>query len=101
MPSQRKSKSLALKTINERAEAYDASDENGVEKEVAYLAKNFQKFLKFKNSGKFAKKGSSQVLERIKRTSKREKGRSPFLLKELLVLNVMDMAISKRNVLII
>ena len=32
-PSQRKSKSLALKTINERAEAYDASDENGVEKD--------------------------------------------------------------------
>ena len=101
LPSQRKSKSLALKTINERAEAYDASDENGVEKEVAYLAKNFQKFLKFKNSGKFAKKGSSQVLERIKRTSKREKGRSPFLLNESLVLNVMDMAISKWNVLII
>ena len=40
-PSQRKSKSLALKTINERAEAHDASDEDGVEKEVAYLAKNF------------------------------------------------------------
>ena len=59
--SQRKSKSLALKTINERAEAHDASDEDGVEKEVAYLAKNFQKFLKFKNSGKFAEK--SEVLK--------------------------------------
>ena len=47
------------------------------------------------------KKGSSQVLERIKKTSKREKGRSPILLKESLVLNVMDMVISKRNVLII
>ena len=38
LPSQRKSK-------------------DGVEKDVAYLAKNFEKFLKFKNSGKFAKKG--------------------------------------------
>ena len=56
LPLQRKSKSFALKTINERVEAYDASDEDGVEKEVAYLAKNFQKFLKFKNSGKFAEK---------------------------------------------
>ena len=44
LPLQRKSKSFALKTINERVEAYDASDEDGVEKEVAYLAKNFQKF---------------------------------------------------------
>ena len=35
---QRKSKSLALKTINEKEVA---SDEDGVEKEVAYLAKNF------------------------------------------------------------
>ena len=41
LPSQRKSKSLALKTINERVEAHDASDKDGVEKEVAYLAKNF------------------------------------------------------------
>ena len=66
LPLQKKSKSLALKTINEGAEAHNASDEDGVEKEVAYLAKNFRKFLK-----------------------------------ESLVLNVMDMAISKRNVLII
>ena len=48
LPSQRKSKSLALKTINERVEAQDSSDEDEVEKEVAYLAKNFRKFLKFK-----------------------------------------------------
>ena len=43
LPLQRKSKYFALKTINERAEAYDASDKDGVEKEVAYLARNFQK----------------------------------------------------------
>ena len=57
LPNQRKSKSLTLKTINERVEAHDSSDEDVVEKDVAYLAKNFHKFLKFKNSGKFGDKG--------------------------------------------
>ena len=56
LPSHRKSKSIALKTINGRAKAHNASNEDGVEKEVAYLAKNFLKFLKFKNSGKFVEK---------------------------------------------
>ena len=53
LPSQRKSKSLALKTINERVEAHNSSDEDEVKKDVAYLVKNFQKFLKFKKNGKF------------------------------------------------
>ena len=57
LPTQRKSKSLALKTINERVEAHDSSDEDVVKKDVAYLVKNFQKFLKFKNNGKFGDKG--------------------------------------------
>ena len=39
--NQKKSKSLAFKTINERIEAHDSSDEDVVEKDVAYLAKNF------------------------------------------------------------
>ena len=78
MPTQRKSKSLALKTINERVEAHDSSDEDVVEKDVAYLAKNFRKFLKFKNIGKFDDKGKSINSEKEK--------------KESLVLNVMDMA---------
>ena len=39
LPSQRKTKSLALKTINERVEVHDPSDEHIVKKEVAYLAK--------------------------------------------------------------
>ena len=51
------SKSLALNTINERVEAHDSSDEDVVKKDAAYLAKNFLKFLKFKNSGKFGDKG--------------------------------------------
>ena len=41
LPSQRKSKSLALKTINERVEVHNSSDEDEVEKDVAYLVKNF------------------------------------------------------------
>ena len=60
LPTQRKSKSLTLKTINERIEAHDSSDEDVVEKDVAYLAKNFRKFLKFKNSGKFTSSGKEK-----------------------------------------
>ena len=37
LPSQRKSKSLDLKTINERIETQDSSDEDEVEKVVAFL----------------------------------------------------------------
>ena len=50
LPSHKSSKSLALKTINERTN--DFSDEDDVEKEVAYLTKNFRKFLKMKNNWK-------------------------------------------------
>ena len=35
----------------------DFSEEDDVEKEVAFLAKNFRKFLKMKNSGKSFSKG--------------------------------------------
>ena len=55
LPSHKPIKSLALKTINERMD--DSSEEDDVEKEVAFLAKNFQKFLKMKNSGKSFSKG--------------------------------------------
>ena len=41
LPNQRKSKSLALKTRNERVDVHDSSDDDAVEKDVAYLAKNF------------------------------------------------------------
>ena len=99
LPNQRKRKSLTLKTINERVEAHNSSNEDVVQKDVAYLAKNFCKFLKFKNSGKFGDKGKFTSSGKEKNDFK--KRRSPNLLKESLVLNVMDMAISKRNVLII
>ena len=41
LPNQRKSKSLALKTVNERVDVHDSSDDDAVEKDVAYLAQNF------------------------------------------------------------
>ena len=41
LPNQRKSKSLAFKTVNERVDVHDSSDDDVVEKDVAYLAKNF------------------------------------------------------------
>ena len=101
LPSQRNSKSLTLNMINERVEDHDSSDEDVVEKDVAYLVKNFRKFLKFKNNGNLVINESSQVPEKRKRTSKREMERSLNPLKESLVSNAMDMAISRRNVLII
>ena len=55
LPSHKTSKSLALKTILERMD--DSSFEDDVEKEVAFLTKNFQKFLKMKKSGKPFSKG--------------------------------------------
>ena len=67
LPSQRKSKSLALKTINKRVEAYDSSDEDEVEKEVAYLTKNFCKFLKFKRDGKSFEKGKFSNFKKDKK----------------------------------
>ena len=46
LPSQRNSKSLALKSINERVEAHNSSDEDVVDKDVAYLVKNCEEFSK-------------------------------------------------------
>ena len=41
LSNQRKSKSLALKTINEKVEVHDSSEEDVVDKDVAYLVKKF------------------------------------------------------------
>ena len=41
LPNQQKSKSLALKTINEKVDVHDSSEEDVVNKDVAYLVKNF------------------------------------------------------------
>ena len=75
LPNQRKSKSLALKTINERVDVHDSSEDDAVKKDVAYLAKNFRKFLKFKNSGRFGDKGKFQSSGRKKREFKKKNGK--------------------------
>ena len=75
LPNQRKSKSLAFTTINERVEAHDSSDEDVVEKDVAHLAKNFCKFLKFKNSGKFGDKGKFTSSGKEKKDFKKREGK--------------------------
>ena len=41
LPNQQKSKSLALKTINEKVEGHDSSREDVVDKDVAYHVKKF------------------------------------------------------------
>ena len=72
LPKQRKSKSLALKTINEMVETHGSLDEDVVEKDVAYLAKNLCKFLKFKNNDKFGDKGKFMSSEKEKDFKKKE-----------------------------
>ena len=75
LPTQQKSKSLSLKTINERLEVHDSSDEDVFDKDVVYLVKNFRKFLKFKNNGKFGDKGKFQSSGREKREFKKKDGK--------------------------
>jgi len=77
LPSHKFGKSLALKIINERTG--DSSNEDDVEKEVAYLAKNFRKFLKMKNNGKSLGKGkfSSSKNDKIDFKKKDVKDPSP------------------------
>ena len=72
LPKQRKSKSLALKTINEMVETHGSLDEDVVEKDVAYLAKNLCKFLKFKNNDKFGDKGKFMSSEKEKKDFKKK-----------------------------
>ena len=101
LPTQWKSKSLALKTINERLEVHDLSDEDVVDKDVAYLVKNFQKFLKFKNNGKFCDKGKFQSSRGGKGNSKRKMEKNPNLHKVSLVLNATGMDTLRKYVQII
>ena len=79
LPSQRKSKSLALKTINERLEAQDSSDEDEVQKDVAYLAKNFHKFLKFKRDRKSFEKGKFSNFKKDKKDFKKKDSKDSSL----------------------
>ena len=75
LPSQRKSKSLTLKTVNERLEAQDSLDEDEVEKDMAYLAKNFCKLLKFKRDGKSFEKGKFSKFKKDKKDFKKKDSR--------------------------
>ena len=54
------------------------SDEDVVNKDVAYLVKNFRKFLKFKNNGKFGDKEKFQSSRREKREFKERWKRIPI-----------------------
>lgn len=49
LPSHKKSLSTALKAIEEVEN--DSSDEDDIEQDAVFLAKNFKKFLKLKNNG--------------------------------------------------
>ena len=71
--SHKSSKSLALKTINERTG--DSSNEDDVEKEVAYFVKNFQKFPKMKNNWKSFGKGRFSSSKNDKRDFKKKDGK--------------------------
>ena len=75
LPNQRKSKSLALKIVNERVDIHDSSDDDVFEKDVAYLAKNFRKFMKFKNNGKFGNKGKFMNSGKEKKDFKKKDGK--------------------------
>ena len=56
-------------------EAQDSSDEDEVEKDVAYLVKNFRKFLKFKKNGKFVEKGKFPNSWKEKKDFKKKDGK--------------------------
>ena len=73
LPSHKTSKSLTLKTITERMD--DSFEENDVEKEVAFPAKNFQKFLKMKNNGKPFNKGKFSFSKGDRKEFKKKDGK--------------------------
>ena len=76
----------------------DSFEEDDMEKEVAFLEKNFQKFLKMKNSGSRSAKESFHPPKVIGRSLRRKMERIHSLLKELCVMNAMAMDISRRSV---
>ena len=56
-------------------EVQDSSDEDEVEKDVAYLAKKFCKFLKFKRDGKSVEKGKFSKFKKDKKDFKKKGSR--------------------------
>ncbi|XP_050248935.1 uncharacterized protein LOC126696202 [Quercus robur] len=53
----------------------DSSNEDNVEKDLAFLAKNFRKFLKIKNNGKLSSKGKFSSSKNDKREFKKKDGK--------------------------
>ena len=85
LPSKRAKTLIRLKFKNssvlfKRLEAQESSDEDEVEKDVAYLAKNFREFLKFKRDGKSFEKGKFSKFKKDKKDFKKKDSRdsSPF-----------------------
>ena len=56
-------------------EVQDSLDEDEIEKDVAYLAKNFRKFLKFKRDGKSFEKGKFSNFNKDKKDFKKKDSR--------------------------
>ena len=73
LPFHKTSKSLALKTITERMDS--STEEDDVEKDVAFLAKNFLKFLKMKNNGKPFNKGKFSSSKDDRKELKKKDGK--------------------------
>ena len=73
LPSHKPSKSLALKTITERMD--NSTEEDDMEKDVAFLAKNFRKFLKMKNSEKLFCKGKFSSSKGDRKEFKKKDGK--------------------------
>ena len=69
-----------------------------VDKDVAYLVKNFRKFLKFKNNGKFGNKGKFMNSRKEKKDFKKKDGKESQSTQEVTCLSVMGMVTLKRNV---
>ena len=91
LPSHKSRKLLAFKTINERNG--ESSNEDYVEKDVAYLAKNFCKFLKMKNNGNSFGKVDFHPSRLTRNTSRRRTQKIYHHPKALFAMNAMGMGI--------
>ena len=73
LPAHKPSKTLALKINTERMD--NSTEEDDVEKEIAFLAMNFRKFLKMKNSGKLFSKGKFSSSKGDRKEFKKKDGK--------------------------
>ena len=64
--------------INERIKVQDSSDKDNVEKEVAYIVKNFRKFLKFIEDRKSIDKGKFYNFKKDKKDFKKKDSKDSF-----------------------